>query len=305
VYPLDAVYGPLTYNTFHKPGPSKGKSLKSTRQRACKIFDDVPLTARSYAELIEIVSFFGVMNKRWTLYFRGQGSHLSLHPTIFRSNWRSLSGVTYKIPNKPSRLQLLYDHLLSEITPIVLSVCSTFPRPREATLRMFREATWAVAQHYELWPTPLIDITPNLRAAASFALWNGRPVGNVYVVALPPSTNSITFEADQHIVLARLQSVCPPAAKRPHYQDGFLVGRFPFIGPNRNEIDKEPVTVSDLKRRLVARIKLENDGGFWNMDFPPMSASSLMPRIEDDQLLERFHQHAQQIDDAMQKICID
>jgi hypothetical protein len=43
---------------------------------------------------------------------------------------------------------------------------------------MFKEAVWAIAQHYELWPTPLIDITQNLRTAASFALWDGQSIGN-------------------------------------------------------------------------------------------------------------------------------
>jgi hypothetical protein len=168
---------------------------------------------------------------------------------------------------------------------------------------MFREALWAVAQHYELWPTPLIDITASLRVAASFALWNGRSDGELYVVALPPSTNSITFEADQHVVLARLQAVCPPTAKRSHYQDGFLVGRFPFLGPTPNEIDSRPDQVSDLSRRLVARIKLKDEGRFWDADFPRMSPSSLMPPASNDQLLERFHQHIMPLDEVMQEIC--
>jgi hypothetical protein len=121
-------------------------------------------------------------------------------------------------------------------------------------------------------------------------------------VALPPSANSITFEADQHVVLARLQAVCPPVAKRPHYQDGFLVGRFPFISPNPNEIDKRPDAVSDLSRRLVARISLQDEGKFWNADFPRMSALSLMPPAETDPLLERFHKHINQFDEAMEGI---
>jgi FRG domain len=76
---------------------------------------------------------------------------------------------------------------------------------------MFREAVWAVSQHYDVWPTPLIDVTTNLRIAASFALWAGRAEGQLYMVALTPSTNSVTFDADQHIVLARLQAVCTPS----------------------------------------------------------------------------------------------
>lgn len=101
-------------------------------------------------------------------------------------------------------------------------------------------------------------------------------------------------------------------AKRPHYQDGFLVGRFPFMSPNPNQIDKDPANVSDLARRLVARIELTDTDdepsrlagqpsgrGFWSSDFPRMSVASLLPTAENDQLLKAFSQNAGQIDDAM------
>ena len=291
MYPLDAIYGPLAYNTFHKCGELKGEGLKSTLQKSLDICGYDPIVVRSYAELVETVSFFSVMNKRHTLYFRGQATYAPLRPAIFRSSWTSLSGTRHDIPGDPTVVRRIYDHLQRDIAQTIHSACSAFPMPRRATLRMFREAVWAIAQHYQQWPTPLIDVTPSLRAAASFALWDRRNEGELYVVALPPSTNSITFEADQHVVLARLQAVCPPAAKRPHYQDGFLVGRFPFMAPTANEIDRRPDQVSDLSRRLVARIRLRDEGSFWNADFPPMTASSLMPTAENDQLLEKFQQH--------------
>jgi hypothetical protein len=307
MYPLDAIYGPRTYRVFKREGGFNGR-LKKTSQSSKEVGKDEPLTATSYMELVDIVSFLSIMNKRLTLYFRGQMRDWALRPTIFRLVWRSLSGTSHKLPENPVILRLIWKHLGSEISRIVLSTCEEFPMPRRATLRMFREAVWAVAQHYELWPTPLIDITPNLRAAASFALWDGQCEGNLYVVALPPSTNSITFDADQHSVLARLQAVCPPVAKRPHYQDGFLVGRFPFMSPDSNDIDKDPANVSDLSRRLVARIILKDanepsGSGFWSDDFPRMSASSLMPETKDDQLLDRFCRYAGQIDEAMRGIC--
>jgi FRG domain len=202
---------------------------------------------------------------------------------------------------------------MTRIPTIVDEACSRFPMPRPATLKMFREAVWAIAQHYSLWPTPLIDVTPNLRVAASFALWTGDDEGNLYVVALPPSTNSVTYDADQHVVLARLQAVFPPEAKRPHFQDGYLVGRFPFESPTPNRIDHRPREVSNLRRRLVARIVLKNKTGaevdepsrrsFWNPDFPPMSAASLTPSTEVDKLLKQFIRYAEEIDDAMRNIC--
>jgi hypothetical protein len=198
MFPLDAIYGPLTYRRFDQDKMFKG-GLKSTLQSSREADADRPLAAGSYTELVDIVSFLSIMNKRHTLYFRGQASNWPLRPTAFRPIWTSLNGTRHSIPNDPAVLQEIWDHLNGPIASIVLSACDGLPMPRPATLRMFREAVWAVAQHYELWPTPLIDITPSLRVAASFALWGGQPSGYLYVAALPPSTNSVTFDADQHV----------------------------------------------------------------------------------------------------------
>jgi hypothetical protein len=310
MYLLDPVYGPRTFRTFER-NQAFPDGLASTRQTPQEISKDEPLLARRYAELMDIVSFLSVMNKRHTLYFRGQGSDWPLTPTIFRPSWTSLSGTRHDIPDTPEVRTRIWAHLNDEIRAIVYAVCDSLPMPRRATLKMFREAMWAVAQHYELWPTPLVDITPNLRIAASFALWEGRGHGLLYVVALPPSTNSVTYDADQHVALARLQAVCPPVAKRPHYQDGFLVGRFPFESPDANDIDRNPAKVSNLGRRLVAKIRLEDAaqddvtsrGGFWCEDFPRMSTRSLLPEACDDELLARFLEHAPAINAAMAEIC--
>ena len=85
MYPLDTIYGPRAYNDFHKYGTLKGEGLKQTLQRSLDIYRHAPIIARSYAELVETVSFFSVMNKRHTLYFRGQATHAPLRPAIFRS----------------------------------------------------------------------------------------------------------------------------------------------------------------------------------------------------------------------------
>lgn len=317
MYPLDAVYGPKCYHAFDpKKGFPKRQILTSTLQTPDEVWGDAPIEATSYAELVDIVSFLAVMNKRHALYFRGQGKDWKPHPAAFRPLWTSLTGTQHSIPNDTKALRQIWAHLNGEISEIIMEVCQGLPMPRRATLEMFREAVWAVAQHYELWPTPLVDVTPSLRVAASFALWGGRESGYLYVFALIPSTNSVTFDADQHIVLARLQAVCPPVAKRPHYQDGFLAGRFPFVGLDSNQVDRNPKNVSNLARRLVARIRLTDHDdetsrterrptgqGFWSDDFPRMSVPSLLPDPENDRVLKKFHEHSDSIDRAMHKIC--
>jgi hypothetical protein len=321
LYPIDKIYGPKTYREFRRREEMDprliGRSLKATQQSAAEIFSDDPLVAASYYELVEIVSFLSVMNKRSNIYFRGQSNHWgTIRPTIFRTSWTSLTGMRHQIPDSPEARNEIWNYLGGEISDLVLSRCAKLPMPRQNTLKMFREAVWAIAQHYELWPTPLIDISPNLRVAASFALNGGKSNGFVYVFALPASTNSVTFDADQHVVLARLQAVCPPVAKRPHYQDGYLVGRFPFVRPIPNAVDSDPGKVSDLSRRLIARIELvdnapfiqnhamePNTESFWSSDFPRMSDSSLLPNKENDRLLALFLDNSSIIDSKMSEIC--
>ena len=314
MHPLDSVYGPSAYKRFLQEG--KKFSGECERKPSSFHWGDDTLEATSFDKLMEIVSFFSVMNKRSSLFFRGQGRHLEMIPCIFRPEWISIGKIRHKIPNNSAVRQKIWDHLNSVIAPLILrTLLQEFALPRRRTIKMFREAVWAVAQHYDVWPTPLIDVTTNLRIAASFALSPGRAEGQLYIVSLVPSTNSITFDADQHIVLARLQAVCPPVARRPHYQDGYLAGRFPFAGPNSNQIDRDPKAASNLSRRLIARIKLVDAGdgsanepssdlsGFWSSDFPRLSETALMPSEANDEVFHRLKEHADQIDAAMAGIC--
>jgi hypothetical protein len=314
MYPLDSIYGHKAYKGFLR---GEEGSLKRYKQSSGGVGDGGFLHAGTYAKLVDIVSFLSVMNKRHTLHFRGQGQPLRPLPALFRSTWTSLSGTRHEISYNIR--QRLWDLLNNDISALVCSICSKMPMPRPATLRLFREAAWAIAQHYELWPTPLIDITPSLRTAASFALWGGRAEGYLYVLAMPPSTNSITFDADQHVVLARLHAVCPPVAKRPHFQEGYLVGRFPFDPERERESDRDFryfAKVSNLERRLIAKIRLTDTDekqhrrdatatgqGFWSKDFPRMSEKALMPEVLEDPLLASFREKAADIDRMMRMTC--
>jgi hypothetical protein len=114
----------------------------------------------------------------------------------------------------------------------------------------------------------------------------GKPRGHrrgfVFVVGMPSSTGSITFDIDQQVCLARLYSACPPIAKRPHYQDGFLVGRFPIYSMADHRVKEK----SNLLRRLVAKFSLVDEGNFWDDDFPIIRGTAVYP--ENDLLMSRF-----------------
>ena len=227
------------------------------------------------------------MNKRLALFFRGQTHDFDPSPMLFRKTWTCFDTNT-KLTIDGVRNR--YWKELEQIGKRVYTVCdsSDFGLPRWRGLRDIREVQWAVVQHYGLWPTPLIDLSTSLRVAASFAMdfsygeAEQPRQGYIYVVGMPVSTESITFNIDEHITLARLYSACPPVAERPHYQEGYLAGRFPIYSMN----DKGVAEKSLLTRRLIALFKIEDKGSFWDEDFPMMSKTAIYP--DDDRLLKRF-----------------
>jgi len=234
----------------------------------------------SYPELVERVATIGYLNSRHNLFFRGQGkdhripskskhpSITQIYPSLFRTPRRVLSA-----DERRRRLEKLdwYSAALARSYP------GRFPSDRQR-LNRFDELRWALLQHYQVCDTPLIDVTQSLRVASSFAtLDNDGTHGFVYVLGLPNVNGSISFHADDGMVLVRLQSVCPPEAKRAHYQEGHLVGQFP---PTRRKHSS-----LNLAARMLAKFTIRLDT-FWSDAFPPIRREALMP--EDDDLLDYF-----------------
>jgi hypothetical protein len=101
MYEIEKIYGPVAYRTFQKEKAFKGKSLKGTRRSSKEVSRDDPLTVNSYKDLIEIVSFLSVMNKRYTLYFRGQGrTSLFGLPSSVRVGYRWAAPNTRFLKNR-------------------------------------------------------------------------------------------------------------------------------------------------------------------------------------------------------------
>jgi hypothetical protein len=278
MYALGKCYGYKAYRAWEATKPTSLTDAKSSRDEA----NEDLWVVHSYSQLLEAIAFLGAMNKRLTLFFRGQASAQEPKPTLFRTGgWDFLNTRSFQIsPRNRDR----YWERLPEVGKRVYEICKSaaFGLPRWRGLRDVREIQWAVIQHYHVWPTPLIDLSGSLRAAATFAMAfrGGTPKvpqrGFLYVAGMPYSTGSIAYDLDQNLVLARLQSACPPVARRPHYQEGFLAGRFPFGRP-----DEETEKGSSLRRRIVAKFQLVDDGPFWDADFPLMREHSLMPARDD------------------------
>lgn len=224
-----------------------------------------------FHELVKLVAQLGVNNSKYNLLFRGQtfdykdkNERTIIYPRICRPA-QSEDGK-YKKAIYTSTIKKRWDYLNGLI--------KHFRGPSQFFMpnRYFDEYHMALFQHYGICHTPLIDLTQSLRVAASFALM-GKETGFVYAFGLPFPQGSISHFVDIEMTMVKLQSVCPDNALRPHYQEGYLVGRLPFF-PKKFGGD-------NLARRLIGKYLVDNKyGNFWNEDFMPIPNEALMPTVD-------------------------
>src|SRR5215813_5902079 len=233
------------------------------------ILASTPLTVHFYRDLVRRIAELSYHNPEHVLFFRGQhkgyykrssnGRVPSFYPSIYRVLGKSLPDEA--LEQRFSRLDWFSDRLLSEFKSQGIA--------GHDKLAKFPELVWAILQHYEVCPTPLLDITHSLRVAASFAL-NGSPNGGyVFVFGFPHPNGSITYSVEQEVINIRLLSICPPDAQRPYFQEGFVVGTFPS-----RRIHRHPNL--DVGVRLIAQYRLAGSW-FWNGNFQPIPAKALFP----------------------------
>src|SRR5262249_32990303 len=139
--------------------------------------------------------------------------------------------------------------------------------------------------------TPLLDVTHSLRIAASFASLgkpeskpNTRPkTAYVFVLGVPNLSGAVTASAEAGLQIVRLASVCPPDAKRPHIQEGYLLGEYPDIAGYSQKQLYDPYEI-DFGRRLVTKFQFD-PATFWHDPaFPAVPESALYPSPPSDRL---------------------
>jgi hypothetical protein len=222
---------------------------------------------RRFRDLVRLVASVGYRNRQFNLLFRGQGTdykskrgqHESLlYPSIHRPN-----------PLPPVRLLERFERFQDARRVLVKQRSDLGEDPG---LYRHWEYQASLLQHYELRLTPLLDVTSSLRVACSFAFAYGdRGEGFVYVLGMPHPHGSLSHFVDDDIVLVRLQNVCPPEALRPHYQEGFLIGRMTAVDQRKSPHD-------NAANRMLAKYKLTNlDGSFWDEHFAPIPREALLP----------------------------
>lgn len=244
---------------------------------------------KSFRQLIEEVAMVTLQNKQYEMFYRGQTKDYKnnqakyykdripksiIFPSICRPGLRKNGKPKYSI--KAIEVQKRYKDLFAFVALF------------EKRKSNYDEYYYSLIQHYEILPTPLIDITQSLRVAATFALRESS-TGYVYVFGLPYPNQSISYFTDLEIVLIKLQNVIHPDALRPRFQEGYLVGKYPFL-PTKTNGD-------DLANRMVAKFLVENrNGKFWDDYFKPMPEDVLYPpndkvKIELSKLRNEFQKN--------------
>jgi hypothetical protein len=230
-----------------------------------------PFPVRTYRQLVQIVAHLASGNRLHTLLFRGQtndhkdqNGRSVLYPTMFRPEPGQALVRASRLRRRVKELQFARRRIMENSEALEL----------RARLHSHPESPIALLQHYEICPTPYLDVSQSLRVAASIALLGGvgkaQKGGFVYVLAFPHPHASISHFVDHETVLIKLLSVCPYRALRPHFQEGYLVGRYPW------NASKDPG--DNAANRLVAKLYLDNARGhFWSRGFSPVPSEVLFP----------------------------
>ena len=236
----------------------------------------------SYMELATKIAELQFMNRDYVLLFRGQSAdhrnvkdNTTLKPSLFRSG---------KGNPKPDELELRFDTLqLAEEELLRRYKAKKFLGVDRLTRH--RILRWSILQHYEVCPTPLLDVTHSIRIAASFASVGTKASAFIYVIGVPNLSGAITASAEGGLQIVRLSSVCPPSAVRPHIQEGYLLGEYPELS-NFKQKEHYAHYEIDFGRRLVAKFSFD-PAKFWaSREFPRVSELALYPPAADDQLYQ-------------------
>ena len=226
-----------------------------------------PYPVQRYGELVEHVARLAYLNKDHLLFYRGQGGKYlnkaggaTFYPAIYRGDQLGREAINDRFRTLDRGCQKLRD-LFSR---------ARIDGHQEITRK--RLVQWSILQHYQVCPTPLIDFTQSIRVTCSFAQnADGGRKGYVFVFGLPYMTNRISSNSEHDLVLIRLLSICPPAALRPYFQEGYLAGTADIT----SEYDDK--SELDFNRRLIAQFEIPTQTAFWGRGLSRVGDDELFP----------------------------
>lgn len=259
-----------------------GDSPEAQRAKTSSVVRQGPgYRVRTFLELATRVAELQFRNRDYVLLFRGQTGdyrntkhNTTLKPSLFRP-FQSKNPTASKLRERFETLQRAEQELVIRYAQQKLLGVERLKRHQ--ILR------WAILQHYEVCPTPLLDVTHSLRIAASFASHPATDNAFVFVLGVPNLSGAITASAEAGLQIVRLSSVCPPTAVRPHIQEGYLLGEYPeMAGYAQKELYHHYEI--DFGRRLVAKFCFDPRKLWKNDAFPKVEQDALYPSADDDPL---------------------
>jgi hypothetical protein len=236
--------------------PSLTPELKA-HCRTRPVWRAEPFKVSNFRSLVEHAARLAYANADELLFFRGQGQDFqskaggtTLYPSIYRGDALAIRELRHRFELLDQAARTLADRFrLKKIEG-------------HRELRRKKYIQWSILQHYEVAATPLLDITHSLRVACSFAHLGARSAAcYVYVLGLPYITNRISINSEHDIVNVRLLSICPPAALRPYFQEGYVAGTADVT----TEFDSK--TELDFRNRLIAKFEIPRAQSFWGAGF--------------------------------------
>jgi hypothetical protein len=237
---------------------------------------------KTYFELAKKVAELQFLNREHVLLFRGQSVDYRTtkgNSLLKASAFRLAKGKmpTARILERRFQVLKLAEAALAER----YAKEGFLGRERLKRQRILR---WAILQHYEVCPTPLLDVTHSLRIAASFASIGSVDEAFLFVLGVPNLSGAVTASSEANLQIVRLSSACPPEAVRPHLQEGYLLGEYPEIADFEQNAHYSHYEM-DFGRRLIAKFRF-NPVTFWKSpNFPRATDEALYPKDHRDPLL--------------------
>ena len=236
----------------------------------------------SYTELLRKVAALAYYNKQYSLFFRWQSNdymysadgETGIHSHLYPSILRTVPGIARSPVDMKYVIKRRFE-ILSEAENKVKPSVRIGETRRDQTLR------WALLQHYEVCPTPLLDVTSSLQIALSFALADSRDDTLLFVLAVPQITGIVAVSLESETQVVRLSQICPPEALRPHFQEASLIGNYPVWEQEKFSGDARKELRSNLAGRLLAKFRLNKCNSWRERGFTPTSAYILRPNDED------------------------
>jgi FRG domain-containing protein len=247
---------------------------RATRTRCLEVRRGFGHTVSSFTELMSKIAELAFRNPEYVLLYRGQRQDhknskglSSLYPALFRPE------TGHRLPTAAFRAR--FDRL----TSAERALAEQYSLLGQTKVRRFQIVRWAILQHYEVCPTPLLDVTHSLRVACSFAFRRGNDEAFVYAFGLPQISGSVTASSEEGVQIVRLLSICPPSALRAHYQEAHLLGEYPTLTlEGKQEYERKEF---DFSRRLLCKFHITAGKRFWSRGFQPIPIQALMPENGD------------------------